>query len=106
MGAVNEANLHHACQRAKSFGKTVHEKAAFYLHFLAATAHAFTEGNKRTALATCNNFLKKNGYSLEATDEELVGISLLVASGNFTLDETTAWLKTKAKKSKKQKGFD
>lgn len=100
-GAVNEANLFHVCKRVESFGKTVTDKAAFYLFHLAFTAHAFTDGNKRTALAACNAFLQENGFTFNSSDEELVGVALLVASGKMPVDEVIIWLETKTKKMSK-----
>ncbi len=105
-GAVNEANLHHVCDRVKTHGKNVIEKASFYLFYLAFQAHAFTDGNKRTSIAACVAFLEKNGHLLDATDEELIGMALLVASGNFSLKQTQDWLKERVKNKQKDKKRD
>ncbi len=96
-GSLNEANLHHVCERAKSVSKEVVQIAAYYFYFLAFQAHAFTDGNKRTAIAALVEFLVINKRKLDATDEELVGFALLTASGNASKTEVEKWLKTRIK---------
>lgn len=100
-GSVNEANLFHVFSRAKPI-KTISRIAAFYLYSLGYQAHAFTDGNKRTAIAAMLLFLQKNGCSIETNNEELIGIALSVASGSTTLKEAEKWVKTRIKSKKRQ----
>ncbi len=97
-GAVNEANLHHVCERAKTVSKSIYRVAAYYLHSFAYSAHAFVDGNKRTAIGSTVEFLGGNGYAINARDDELVGMGLMAASGNASLSEVEKWLKARIKK--------
>ncbi len=102
-GSVNEANLHHACVKLEMNKGDVVKKAAHFLHFMAFEAHAFTDGNKRTAFIGCEAFLAANGWVLDVTEQETIGTVLLVASGNFSLKETENWLRSKTRLREKTK---
>lgn len=70
------------------------EVAAAYLFYLCSN-HAFVDGNKRVALATCLVFLSENGLLKE---EELDAdawetLTLAVAAGALGRDEVTAMLR-------------
>lgn len=70
------------------------EIAAAYLFYLCSN-HAFVDGNKRVALATCLVFLSENGL---LTNEELSvddweNLTLAVAAGVLSRDEVTAKLR-------------
>lgn len=49
---------------------TIYEQAAVYLYHIAMN-HPFIEGNKRTAFAAMDTFLRLNDYSLNLTDEQI-----------------------------------
>jgi len=70
------------------------EIAAAYLFYLCAN-HAFVDGNKRVALATCLVFLSENGLlkneSLDADDWE--SLTLAVAAGSLNRADVTATLR-------------
>jgi death on curing protein len=68
------------------------ELAALYAAGLVKN-HPFVEGNKRTGAVACELFLVANGLRLLASDTELVGAILGLASGQ--IDETVfaAWLR-------------
>lgn len=70
------------------------EIAAAYLFYICSN-HAFVDGNKRVALATCLVFLSENGLlaeeSLEADDWE--NLTLAVAAGALSRDDVTAKLR-------------
>lgn len=57
---------------------TLFEQAAAYLYHI-AKGHAFTDGNKRTALAVTILFLSKNGYRLTMPKDEAYELTLRVA---------------------------
>ena len=61
--------------------------AAAYL-FGIVKNHPFIDGNKRTAFAAADLFLYFNGLSIEAEQEEIIQLVLMVAAGE--LDETGA----------------
>ena len=70
------------------------EIAAAYLFYLCSN-HAFVDGNKRVALATCLVFLSENGL---LKDEMLdidawENLTLAVAAGVLSRDEVTAKLR-------------
>jgi len=54
--------------------------------------HPFLDGNKRTGIAAAAMFLRLNGYSLEAANDELEKFTLEVAQSQHTLNEIAAWL--------------
>lgn len=66
-------------------------KAAVYWHGL-ATAHCFNDGNKRTATMTALVFLKLNGYTLTAAEDDLFDTALLVATGRMELEDLATWI--------------
>ena len=53
--------------------------AAYHYHLCAN--HPFVDGNKRVAVAVAEVFLRANALQLEATDDEIVELTLGVASG-------------------------
>ncbi len=61
-------------------------KAAAYLYHV-SQAHAFIDGNKRTAMAAALTFLKLNGHDIDADDDVLIEIGLGVAAGKLGKDE-------------------
>ncbi len=67
-------------------------KAASLMHSLIKN-HPFTDGNKRTAIATASIFLLRNNYSLKASNKELERFTLKVTSENVKLQEMAYWFK-------------
>ena len=70
------------------------EVAAAYLFYLCSN-HAFVDGNKRVALATCLVFLSENGLLHEETlkIQAWENLTLAVAAGVLTRDEVTTTLR-------------
>lgn len=70
------------------------EIAAAYLFYLCSN-HAFVDGNKRVALATCLVFLSENGFLQEETlpVDDWENLTLAVAAGALSRDEVTARLR-------------
>ncbi len=58
------------------------EMAGAYLYHLCRN-HPFVDGNKRTALAAADIFLRLNNARLKATNRELEKITLAVADGSL-----------------------
>jgi death-on-curing protein len=65
--------------------------AAAYL-FHISQAHAFVDGNKRTALAAAFVFLDVNGHDLKATARDLYDFCMATASGQVTKEQAVAWM--------------
>jgi death-on-curing protein len=70
---------------------TLPEMAAAYLFHLAQN-HPFVDGNKRAAAAATFMFLWLNGLELACTEDELVEITLGVASGKVTKAEVAVFV--------------
>ncbi len=70
------------------------EIAAAYLFYLCSN-HAFVDGNKRVALATCLVFLSENELlpTEELDADAWENLTLAVASGALARDEVTAMLR-------------
>ena len=71
------------------------EIAAAYLFYLCSN-HAFVDGNKRVALATCLVFLSEHGLLPQETLDVNAweNLTLAVAAGALSRDEVTAKLRT------------
>ena len=65
---------------------SLEEMAAAYLYHLAQN-HPFIDGNKRTAAMAMLVFLRVNGLLLTFTEDELVELTIGVASGNVSKAE-------------------
>ncbi|MBA8842482.1 death-on-curing protein [Ochrobactrum sp. RH1CCR137] len=65
----------------------IFDLAAAYL-FGILKNHPFVDGNKRTGLAAADLFLYFNGYSLEAQQEDVIQLVLMVSTSE--IDETGA----------------
>ena len=91
-----------AMPQATFGGKHLHSgvvaMAAAYLYHI-SQAHAFVDGNKRTAMAAALTFLRLNGYDINATDDELIDIGLGVAAGQMSKDDLTTRMRRLARKS-------
>lgn len=70
---------------------TFFEKVAALFESLARN-HCFHNGNKRTAFASIDIFLKKNGYKLKRNDQENEDFTVLAAQGKVGILEITQWL--------------
>jgi death on curing protein len=57
-----------------------------------AKAHAFVDGNKRTAWAACRTFLRINGFSLVFNEPDAVVQMVRVARDEIDADAMAAWL--------------
>lgn len=64
--------------------------AAAYAFGLARN-HPFVDGNKRTAAVVSETFLLLNGYTVTASDAELVIAFLDLAAGELSEAEMAAW---------------
>ena len=65
---------------------TISKQAAAYLYHIAMN-HPFIDGNKRTAFAVTDTFLRLNGCALNLTDDEVYDLVMRVARGTMTKEE-------------------
>ena len=65
---------------------TINEQAAAYLYHIAMN-HPFIDGNKRTAFAVTDTFLRVNACALNLTDDEVYDLVMRVARGRMTKEE-------------------
>ena len=65
---------------------TIHEQAAAYLYHLAMN-HPFIDGNKRTAFAVMDTFLRLNRYSLNLTDDQAYDLVIQVVQSQMSKAE-------------------
>ncbi len=72
---------------------TLPEQAAAYLYHLALN-HPFIDGNKRTAFAAMDAFLRLNGYSINLTNEQAAEMVLQVAAGSLDKQALSQFLAT------------
>jgi death on curing protein len=104
-GAVREDLLETALAKPlqlaayKKPSPTVFELAAAY-GFGFARLHAFSDGNKRVALACIDVFLQMNQFELSASETEAVLIIQDLAAGRLSEAELAAWIKLRALKFK------
>ncbi|WP_445172693.1 type II toxin-antitoxin system death-on-curing family toxin [Microcoleus sp.] len=65
---------------------TINEQAAAYLYHIAMN-HPFIDGNKRTAFAVMDTFLRLNNCALNLTDDRAYDLVMRVARGTMTKEE-------------------
>ncbi|ANE46618.1 death-on-curing protein [Paenibacillus swuensis] len=73
-------------------------KAAIYMEGL-ATAHAFNDANKRTALFVMLTFMSINGYSIDADADDLFEVTILVATNRWNRTQLARWIEEHARLS-------
>lgn len=67
------------------------ERAALLMRGIAQD-HPFVDGNKRTSVEVADTFLGRNGYDLTASEDDLVERTVLIARGQFSLQEIARWI--------------
>jgi len=71
-------------------------KAAALMHSLVAN-HAFVDGNKRVGAMAAELFLTVNGVDLQASDDDVVEVTLAVARGELTAEELAIWIRQRCR---------
>ena len=71
---------------------TLSEMAAAYLFHICRN-HPFVDGNKRTALTAAEIFLLLNDTKLKATNKELEKLTMGIAEGTFSKQQTMEFFK-------------
>ena len=77
---------------------TIYEQAAAYLYHIAKN-HPFVDGNKRTAFAAIDVFLRMNGYILKLTDAQSYDLVLQVVQGNLGKEDLANYIKRAIEKT-------
>ena len=94
-GIRDRALLEMGCARAMNLAvyaePTLAEIAAAYA-FGISKAHAFVDGNKRTAFVTALTFLRLNGYSFRPQTIEGVRMMENLAAGGVSEADFAKWL--------------
>lgn len=102
-GIRDFASLHAAVQRPKAgisgryFYKTIWQMAAALLQSLVKN-HPFVDANKRTAYFSSLWFLRKNGWVVEAAEDEVVEFVILSEVEDWQVEEIAEWLKNHSRK--------
>jgi len=71
-------------------------KAAKLFHAIAAEK-PFNDGNKRTALITATTLLKRNGFDLVSSPEEIVKVCQTVEAGKASPEVIAAWMRERCR---------
>ena len=100
-GILNAGSLDSALARAENFyyygdqepirSRLLARLAACYAYGLIRD-HPFIDGNKRTAYATCDFFLRENGFKLTADEDMRHDTILAVAEKKLNEQELARWL--------------
>jgi death-on-curing protein len=80
-------------QNPASYGEPDAAALAASYAFGIARNHPFVDGNKRTAAVVSETFLNMNGYSLGASDPELVAAIETLAAGELPEDDLASWFR-------------
>ncbi len=59
--------------------------------------HSFVDGNNRVGAMAAELFLAVNGYDLDAADEDLVELTLAVASGEVSPEALAIWIRQRSR---------
>lgn len=76
----------------KYLHKTIFDKAAAY-GFHVCMNHPFIDCNKRVAFVLMDIFLQKNGWDIDAPEEETYSMMISLASGKLNKSQLSVWLK-------------
>ena len=94
-GLRDLALLEMGCARAMNlfaYAQPALEEIAAAYAFGLARAHAFVDGNKRTAFVTSVTFLRLNGYAFRPDQKEGVRMVEDLAAGEITEAQFAKWL--------------
>jgi death-on-curing protein len=61
-----------------------------------ARNHPFVDGNKRTAFLAFYIFLRLNGFSIDAPEDEVVALIVALAAGDATEAELAGWIRERS----------
>lgn len=55
--------------------------------------HPVVDGNKRTAITAAGVFLRRNGYLIDSSQDDLYCFTMAMATGDAKLKEAEEWLR-------------
>ena len=96
-GYLSRSNLDYLLHTVHDVGerlprrRAIVKKAAFLLYNV-IVIHPFLNGNKRTAYALVELFLKSNGYEVSPETKDAYQFLIGVASGKVSEDEVEGWI--------------
>jgi len=96
-GFLSRSNLHYLLDTVEDVGErlprrqAIVKKAAFLLYNV-IVIHPFLNGNKRTAYAVVELFLKSNGYEIAPEAKDAYRFLIGVASGKASESEVEGWI--------------
>jgi len=103
---VAEANIEHFLEQSRCYGEKIKndeerliKKASYLLYHLAYDAHAFSDGNKRTAMMATQTFLELNSYEMHEEQEMLASTMKKIAEGRLSISAIYKWLAEKTNKT-------
>jgi death-on-curing protein len=99
-GVLTLSPVHAALARARHgpfLRGDLAERAAFLVRGIGQD-HPFADGNKRTAYAVVDAFLRRNRHALAATPEEGMAFMLEVARGERDVEDVAEWLRSRLEK--------
>lgn len=97
--------LQAACARpftaigGRSMFASTFDKAAVFLDSF-ARYHAFTDGNKRTAIVVCARYLSLHGIEFVATQKQLVNYIMSVVEQHPEIEAIAQWLEDNSRRQK------
>ena len=65
--------------------------------------HPFVDGNKRTAIAAAGVLLRRNGFRLETSQDELYRFTMAMATGSAGMKEAEEWLRLHCRRNGRRK---
>lgn len=100
-GLRDESGLEAALARPRN--KWLYEEVAMpalvaAYGFAIARSHPFNDGNKRAALLAMTVFAERNGWSIKASDPEIVETILSLAEGRLSEANLEEWVASKLKR--------
>ena len=94
---VSASNLRYILETVRDVGERLpDEEAAIrkagYLLYNIVSMHPFVDGNKRTAFEVSKNFLRLNGWVLEAREQDSYKTLVSIASGKMSEKGAGLWV--------------
>jgi death-on-curing protein len=77
--------------------------AAIYAHGLTQN-HPFVDGNQRVAFTVAVTFLERNGFRLEASEQDALSAMVDLSAGKLTRDGFESWLEGSCRRQRKVHG--
>lgn len=95
-GLLESALAHPKHKKAYDSGADIFDLTACLCYSLIKN-HPFIDGNKRVGAVVCEFVLMKNGYEINASEEEKYVVFMGIAAGKVSEKELSAWLSENVK---------